>query len=417
MRDGRETMANEHSGLSSSGALVDDIADWLMTQALRETEVKELFEGCCDRLRAAGFPLWRALLSFPTLHPLYASIWLTWYRDEEGVGISQSHLGYSSVSEAFRSSPFYHMTETRIPFLRRRLVGEEAILDFPILSEFREQGATDYLAILVPYGDKAYEGPMINGIMASWTTDRPSGFSLQDIASLQRIEKRLAVACRVVINRQIARNVLSTYLGPDAGRRVLNGQIKRGDGETIHAVIWYSDMRNPTHLADTMAAADFLALLNRYFECTAGSILANGGEVLRFVGDAVPAIFPIRDGGATAREACEAAVSAARDSEQRVEHVNAEQGVADQMLAFGLGLHVGDVMYGNIGVPERLEFSVIGPAANEVARLESLTKVFGRTVLVSGALARNLPMPWESLGTHELSGVGDPFEVFALPAE
>lgn len=410
-------MVSEHSGLSGSAGLIDEIADWLMSQALQEAEIRALFEGCCDRLRASGLPLWRALLSFPTLHPLYASIWLTWYRDEEGVGIVESHVGYSSVSESFRSSPFYHMTKTQIPFLRRRLVGEEAILDFPVLSEFHDKGATDYLAFLVPFGNKAYEGPMINGIMTSWTTDRPSGFSIQDIQSLQRIEKRLAVACRVIINRQVARNVLSTYLGPDAGQRVLNGQIKRGDGETIHAVIWYSDMRNSTHLADTMAAEDFLHILNQYFECTAGAVLAKGGDVLRFVGDAVLAIFPIRHGAATPREACKAAVAAARDAEDRVEQAKRENDAVREVLAFGLGLHVGDVMYGNIGVPERLEFSVIGPAANEVARLESLTKTYGRRVLVSGSFARHLPIAWESLGPHELSGVGEPFEVFALPAE
>ena len=417
MRDGHETMVSEHSGLSGGAGLIDEIADWLMSQALKEAEIRALFEGCCDRLRAAGFPLWRALLSFPTLHPLYASIWLTWYRDKAGVGIVESHLGYSSVSEDFRTSPFYHMTETRIPFLRRRLVGEEAILDFPILSEFRDNGATDYLAFLVPFGNEAYEGPMINGIMASWTTDRPSGFSVPDIQSLKRIEKRLAVACRVIINRQIARNVLSTYLGPDAGERVLNGQIKRGDGETIHAVIWYSDMRNSTHLADTMAAEDFLEMLNTYFECTAGAVLAKGGEVLRFVGDAVLAIIPIGDGAATAQEACKAAVAAARDAENRIEQAKGENHAIRETLAFGLGLHVGDVMYGNIGVPERLEFSVIGPAANEVARLENLTKTYGRQVLVSGSFARNLRIEWESLGPHELSGVGEPFEVFALPAK
>lgn len=130
--------------------LVDEIADWLITQSLGETEVKDLFEGCCHRLRATGIPLWRALLSFPTLHPLYASIWLTWYPGK-GIGVVESLLGYTNVSEGFLQSPFHHMTETRIPFLRRRLVGDEAMLDFPILSEFRDKGATDYLAFVTPF--------------------------------------------------------------------------------------------------------------------------------------------------------------------------------------------------------------------------------------------------------------------------
>ena len=397
--------------------LIDEIADWLMSEALGEAEVKSLFEGCCNRLRAAGIPLWRALLTYPTLHPLYASIWLIWYRDQE-MGGFESRTGYESGSEEYQKSPFFLMTNTRIPFLRRQLVGEEANLDFPVLTEFRDQGATDYLAFLMPFGAAAYEGPMINGIMTTWTTDRASGFSAADVQSLQRIEKRLAVACRVMIERQIARNILSTYLGRDAGRQVLNGQIKRGDGETIHAVIWYSDLRSSTRMADTLAPAEFLGVLNSYFECTAGAVLANDGEVLRFVGDAVLAIFPIRDGGATAQQACQAALAAARDANDRVKRLDDGQSSAGGLgISFGLGLHVGDVMYGNIGVPERLEFSVIGPSANEVARLENLTKSYDRQVLVSGEFAQHLPIAWESLGLHELRGVGTPFEVFAPPDE
>ena len=169
---------------------------------------------------------------------------------------------------------------------------------------------------------------------------------------------------------------------------MLDGQIRRGDGERIHAVIWYSDMRDSTRLADRLDPHVFIERLNRYFECTAGAVIAGGGEVLRFVGDAVLAIFPIRAGGDDARTASERALAAARDAESRLARANeglAAQG--EEPIEFGLGLHVGDVMYGNIGVPERLEFSVIGPAANEVARIEDLTKTLGRRVLVSEAFA------------------------------
>jgi adenylate cyclase len=180
----------------------------------------------------------------------------------------------------------------------------------------------------------------------------------------------------------------------------------------LHAVIWYSDMRDSTRLADTLKEEDFLSSVNAYFECTAGAVMAHGGEVLRFIGDAVLAIFPIRNGDA--RDACEAAMAAARDAERRLQELNGEreaQGL--ESLDYGLGLHVGDVMFGNIGVPERLEFSVIGPAANEVARLEGLTKSLGRRTLVSAEFARHLPNELESLGKHALRGVGAPVEVLA----
>ena len=169
------------------------------------------------------------------------------------------------------------MIETQLPFLRRRLVGEEALLDFPILAELRDKGATDYLAYLVPFSSDPGNLTVRDGLVGSWATDRPSGFSDLDVRSLLRIERRLAVACKITIKDQIARNVLTAYLGPDAGRRVLEGQIRRSDGETIHAVVWYSDLRESTAMADVLAAEDFLEVLNTYFECTAGAVLAHGG--------------------------------------------------------------------------------------------------------------------------------------------
>ena len=174
-------------------------------------------------------------------------------------------------------------------------------------------------------------------------------------------------------------------------------------------------MRNSTPIADSMPARDFLGVLNDYFECAAGAVMANGGEVLRFVGDAVLAIFPIGDDGTTVGKACEAAMAAANEAAARMVEVNRRRGAAGGVpLAFGLGLHVGDVLYGNIGVPERLEFSVIGRAANEAARIESMTKELGHDVLASRDFASRAPDAWTSLGEHRLKGVGEPFEIFAM---
>ncbi len=403
-------MTSEEQQASGRGeSLIDAVADWLMSQALGEAEIDRLIEGCSSRLLAAGIPLWRTHIAYRTLHPLYGAVGLTWRR-QKGMEIAE-YLHSETGGEAWRQSPFHHMIETRIPFLRRHLTGNQALLDFPILTEFRDGGATDYLAFLVPFGESANDG-----ICGSWTTDRATGFTNQDIRSLLRIQRRLAVACKVTIKDQIARNVVTAYRGPDAGRRVLTGQFKRGDSEPIHAVVWLSDMRDATRVADTMPAQVFLGVLNSYFECTAGAVLAQGGEVLLLIGDAVLAIFPIRDGVGTEPEACERALAAVRDAEDRLARVNRQRAEAgSEEISFGLGLHVGDVMYGNIGVPERLQFTVVGPVANEVARIESLTKLLGHRVLVSGRFARNLSTTWKSLGKHEVEGVGEPLEVFAGP--
>ncbi len=397
------------------GSLIDAVADWLMDQALHGAEVEKLVKGCCDGLRAAGIPLTRALISYPTLHPLYESVWLIW-RPGQKMGSLEMPHGQTG-SEVFRRSPFHHMIETGVPFLRRRLVGEAALLDFPVLEDFAREGMTDYFADFVPFGDSARNAGF-DGILGSWATSRPSGFTDRDICSILRIQKRLAVACKIKIKDEIARNILNAYLGPNAGRRVLEGQIQRGDGDTIHSVIWYSDLRGSTAMAETLPPKAYLSALNCYFECTAGAVGAQKGEVLTFIGDAVLAIFPIGRGGTTARTAAKRAYAAALDARARLAKANrrrAREGCP--ALDFVVALHVGDVMYGNIGIPDRLQFTVVGPAANEVARLEGLAKGLGRPMVVSEEFAALHPLDWRSLGRHALRGVGVEYEVFAPPEE
>ncbi len=403
--------------------LADGVASWLMSQALGEASVEEIFEGCCVRMLGAGIPLSRGFISFRTLHPLFASVSLIWRRGER-VHTNEHLHGEAFTSDEWRASPMYFLFDTGTDTLRRRLANADALLDFPVLADLRAQGATDYLALLTPFANERSRERSPDGVFASWASDRASGFNDWDISQLQRLTRRLSVACKVQIKDQVARNLLDTYLGPQAGREVLSGQIRRGDGRHVHAVIWYSDMRHSTRLAESMPPEEFLGLVNRYFECTAGAVLAQGGQVLRFIGDAVLAIFsiegctPAAPGQAPECVACHAALSAAREAERRLEAFNAERADAGQeCIDFGLGLHVGDVIYGNIGVPERLEFSVVGPAANEVARIETLTKQLHRRVLASAAFARFAPDEWESLGAHPLRGVGAPIEVYGLRAE
>jgi adenylate cyclase len=409
---GRPLAEQESLPAIQSPRLIDEVANWLIAQALEETDFDSMYEGCCERTLAAGVPLWRGHIAFSVLHPLYSGMGMTWLR-HRGVKSERYEHVKGQDPGRFKVSPFYHMIESRIPFLRRRLTGSEALLDFPVMSEFRDMGATDYLGFLVPFG-----GSQRDGMVGSWITDRPSGFSDHDVQALLRLQKRLGVACKMRIKDQIARSVVTTYLGPDAGLRVLNGQIRRGEGETIRAVIWYSDLRDSARLADALSGDDYIQVLNDYFECAGGAVLAHGGDILNFIGDAMLAIFPIRKGQTTAKQACKQALAASRDARRRLATANANrEGLGAKPLSFGLGLHVGEVLFGNIGIPERLSFSVIGPTVNEVARLEALTKKLDQPVLATESFARNVAEKWVWLGRHKLRGVGEPIEVCAPAAD
>jgi adenylate cyclase len=408
-------MLEETQDLNRGSLMVDRVADWLMESALNEqTSIEKLFEDTCLRLLAEGIPIKRGHILFRTLHPLFAALGNTWYRDGETEQLEISH-SRDGVSDAWQTSPYAFLIGNNIDHLRRRLTGDGALLDFPILRELRDNlEATDYLAFVIPFDPEARGENFRNGVMGSWLTDRPGGFTDNELRALLRIQTRLAVTFKVLIKSQIADNILNTYLGPDAGRQVLNGKIQRGDYESIHSVIWYSDMRNSTPLAEALSPEDFFAMVNAYFECTAGAVIDSGGEVLRFIGDAVLAIFPIRKGSFTEKQACQRAMRAMREAERRVRRLNSERAKNDQpLIEYGLGLHVGDVLYGNIGVPERLEFSVIGPAANETARLESLTKEIKHSVVVSEHFARNIKGGWVPLGKKNLKGVAGAMKLFS----
>lgn len=407
MPDAREPGAG--AGQASAGQEIDvaPVIDWLIESAVHELALPALIEDLCQRLHAAGLPLMRVNVSFRVLHPLFRARSLTWRRDRAGMDDGQFLHG--DDVRAWQRSPYAYMVEQEELFLRLRTSDAEAVARFRLISELRDAGASEYIACgwdFTPASD--------NGVLTSWATDRPGGFAEVHLTAIRRLLKSLVLACKAHIYQQIAHNVATTYLGTDPGKRVLSGQIRRGDGETIHAAVLYSDLRGSTGLAESLPSAAFLALLDDYFECTAGAVLAQGGQVLALIGDAVLAIFPTSDRGESG--ACDAAVIAARDAVARREEVNAKRADAGRpILDFGVGLHVGDVVYGNIGVPERLQFTVIGSTANEVARLESLTKTLGRRVLASDRFAAQVDMAWEHLGEHELRGARQPRAVFALP--
>jgi adenylate cyclase len=393
-----------------SSVLADGVAAWLADQALGNSQPSDLFDSMCRRLRATGIPVVRAHVSFAVLHPLYTAASLKW--SAEGVDV-RFMTADGKENDAYLRSPIKHVLHYGLPLLRRRLTGRTALLDFPVLEELRDIGGHDYLMLAVPFEDTGGNGKLRRGITCSWTCDRPTGFTDGEISTLQRLTNRLAVALKARLERGIADNVASAYLGRDAGQAVLSGAIHRGDGEKIDAALWYSDLRHSSTLADKDTAEGFLALLNRYFEMTAGAIRDHGGELVSFIGDAVLGFFRVNG---KAADACAQALEAAEEARRRLALPDCMG--PDGPLDFGIGLHRGQVIYGNVGVPDRLQFTLVGSAVNEVARLEGLTKTLGYPLIASAPFAKALPRDWHPLGAHALRGIERTTEVFTLaPAE
>jgi uncharacterized protein (DUF427 family)/class 3 adenylate cyclase len=386
----------------AGGEGANPLLDWLLRDAWEATSSAELLARLARQLLTSGVPVLRMNLLVRTLHPQVMGAGHTWERERDDVETFEvPHRRHDE--EIFLSSPFVPVFEGR-GGLRRRLHGPDARLDFPILRELAERGATDYVALPLTFSDGRIHALTL-------ASDAPGGFTTEHLGQLHEILPLVSRLVEVHALHHRARTLLDTYLGSHTGGRVLEGRIRRGDGEEIPAVLWWADLRGSTSLAEAMSRPEYLALLNRFFDCTAGAVIDQGGEVLKFVGDAVMAIFPSGD----PPDAGERALTAAREALHRVAGLAAERGDAEAPLDLALALHHGDVSYGNVGVPERLDFTVTGPAVNEVARLEGLAKILGRRVIASAPFARLVPGRLVSLGRHALRGVSGEREVFGLP--
>lgn len=381
----------------------------LRAAVLEDAAPERLFQVCCEALRGAGLPVTRAYVGFRALHPLFEAKSFVW--DAEGRLREDRHIEGGGRSDSFRRSPQYHLISREALSLRRRLAGPERQLDFPVLEELAAEGFADYRAFLARFGRGLDEG-----IVGSWALRAPEAFTEADLDLLEEVEAQLAVLMKGAIKAEIARALVDTYLGGDAGRRVLAGKIRRGDAEAIDAVVWYADLRESSRHAERLGPAGYLALLDRYFEAVAGPVAEAGGQILLLIGDAVLAIFPVEEGaGRQAGEAaaCRAALAAAAEARQRLAATNAAR-VGEPPLAFGLGLHLGGFLFGNIGVPDRLQFTAVGPAVNLAARLEALSKRLDEPLLASGAFVARLPdRGWRDLGSHALRGLAGRHRVYA----
>ena len=387
------------------------IAAWLIDEAWKARSPEALMEAFCGFLRGAGYPIARSTVIIPTLHPQIFATVLVWRDDVADVRVVFEPHDILHQPR-FAASPFAPIIRGA-GGVRRRLEEPDCKLDFPVVRDLKVDGATDYVAMPFRFSDG-----QINVI--SMTSFQKGGFSTADLGSIYEAMPVLGRLFEVHAQRRISVSLLETYLGPRTGRRVLDGQIKLGDGQLIHAVIWFCDLRNSTKLAESMDTASYLAHLNRFLNAMAGAIVDHGGEILSYIGDAVLAIFPYSvegtpaAGGFFVPEACARAVEAARDVAQRMAAVNSAH--ADMPpIQYGIGLHLGDVTYGNIGIPQRLQFTVIGPAANEASRIESMTKDLNEPVLTSRRFADGYGRELVSRGEHALKGVAGVHELFALP--
>ena len=286
-----------------------------------------------------------------------------------------------------------------------------------MLDELREQGATDYLAFLTAFGERNRLGA-VDGMLSSWTSDASGGFEDADVTAIEQLLPVVAVVVKSASTYRIAKSVAQTYLGSDAGRRVLKGEIQRGSVETIRAVLWYCDLQGFTKIAETTPLEELIAMLNDYFTCMVDPVHDRGGEVLKFMGDGLLAIFKLDE----AIKVCRSALDAAEEAMDRVAKLNVERRAEGRPVTeFSLSLHLGDVMYGNIGSRDRLDFTVVGPAVNEVSRIEAMCTSLDRNLIISSAFAREAGHCTDrlvSLGRYALRGIRQPQELFTLvPSE
>ncbi|WP_341704203.1 adenylate/guanylate cyclase domain-containing protein [Ferrovibrio sp.] len=381
----------------------------------------EILADFCTALNAADIPVGRALLGADTLHPVLAGRIFGWKRDQDETILHE--FGRSATVEGerkWRESPFYHLEQSGAAQLRVRIDGHNGDYPFPVVTDLAAEGYTDYVVTMTRFGDKAVIG-QLDSIYASWATDTGGGFTEMQIGMLEALIPFAAAAVRSASVRRIADTLAETYLGRDAARRVLSGTITRGEAERISAALWFSDLRGFTRLVDTVTPELIMPLLNDYAGAVVAAIHRHGGEVLKFMGDGVLAIFR-NDGerhtdleAAThdaLRALCE---SQANLREVRNRRANAGLPVADMSIA----LHVGDVLYGNFGGEDRLDFTVVGPAVNELSRIAGMARSVDQPAILSAAFrqaAGGLKDKAISLGRYALRGVEMPQELFTLDA-
>jgi adenylate cyclase len=396
-------------------AAFNALSAWVTDAGLIGRSESELMAGFCWRIVEAGVPLSRALVILDTLHPIYEGRAFRWRADQpETAEVTEyGRTNEGELGEIWRRSAFYHLLQSGGQVMRRRLVASDPA-DFLAIEQAREEGMTDYLALVHRFADEGVIGEM-DCVYSSWATDAADGFDDADVLAVQRLAPFLKLAMKSAALACMAGTLAETYLGRDAGRRVMSGRIVRGVAEKIGAVLWQSDLHSYTHISETVAPEEIIPFLNDYADLVVSVIHGHGGDVLKLMGDGTLAIFAGEDREA----ACSAAFAAAarlRKEAAKVTRTRSEAGLPVTQVY--LALHIGDVFYGNVGSKDRLDFTVIGPAVNEVSRILAMSRSVEQDVLLSSAFARALDPKLRdrlvSVGRYALRGVAQPQELFTL---
>ncbi len=385
----------------------------VLEDGLAGVEEHTIVRRLCERLLAEGVPVARSSAVIDTLHPVFEGRAFRWRRDvtdlDPVIAFGRTSNG-NKTTDPWQFSPFFYLLERGETVLRRRLGNGSH--GFPILDELAAEGFTDYVAMVSPFPEAGIIGEM-DCFYLSYASDDPNGFTDQQVEAMVKLLEPVALAVKCVSVSRIAETLVETYLGRDAGRMVLQGRIERGVADRIGAVLWFSDLRNFTRITDAAAPEQIIPFLNDYAEAAISSIHHHGGDVLKLIGDGILAIFRADDPARAAR----CALDAEALMRERVAALNAERATAGlPATEIYLGLHVGEVFYGNIGSRERLDFTVVGPAVNEVTRISALCRSVEKEVLVSSAF-RGIAGGDDrdglvSVGRFAMKGVERPQELF-----
>jgi adenylate cyclase len=382
------------------------LVDWLMDGARSARTPMALLSQTCERLVDAGLPLWRVGAFVQTLHPDAFGRSFVWRPGAEVV--------VGTIDFDMPESPEFTRNPLAILYssgheVRYRLDDPES-RRFPFFDEMRAEGVTDYIALPLVFTDGTTHA-------SSWTTKAPDGFTDEQLEALRKIVAPFARLGEIFAWRRTAATLLDTYVGNRAGERILAGEIRRGHAETMQAAIWLSDLRGFTALSDRLAPEIVVDILNQYFDCQVPAIRKHGGEILKFMGDGLLAVFPIAKDGGNLGEVCGRVLDAAREARVKVDAMHYPSGDATERFRFGVALHIGGILFGNIGGSSRLDFTCIGPAVNLAARLEKLASRLHRTVVASAAFAGVCASGWTDLGEFPIAGFSRAQRVYGLADE
>lgn len=379
-----------------------DLRDWILDKGHISKSIGEFIGELAEKLIAADLPVYRITSGVPILHPLIRAESAMWI-EGEGVSLRQFPLALLK-DKMFTNSPLYQVYE-KGEAVRVAVTPEAVPGEYGIMADLRAEGATDYIAFPLMYSDSTYKSLTI-------ATRRPEGFSDEHFAVMESILRPIALVFEIHTQRRSSETLLATYLGRRTAPRVLAGEIQRGDGQQIEAVIWFSDLRGFTDLSSQFTPRDLVEVLDFYFEAMTDPVEENGGEVLKFIGDAVLAIFTFAN-EAEARAASEKALIAAHAALANLgQFSDLAQSATVERLSVGISLHMGAVFYGNVGGRERLDFTVIGEAVNIGSRINGLTRDLDHQILASEDFVEYVDHPFTEVGTYTLKGVRQPQRVY-----